>query len=167
MLREYDIRSRTIRFPVGQAKGYRRMEFVDAWQRYAPREPDSGDADESAGGAGRPSHARPPNGADQLDLGGGNVPAVPGVALHVNTGTPPHGGTGRPVPPRAPVPATRSENELATHGTATATPSPTASPAGLVPLSACRVCHQPMTYDDGTATHPTCTTDSADRRATR
>ncbi|MCO8274775.1 DUF3631 domain-containing protein [Actinoplanes sp. TRM 88003] len=38
LLREYDIRPETIRFapPTGQAKGYRRADFRDAWQRYAP-----------------------------------------------------------------------------------------------------------------------------------
>ncbi|MEV0392310.1 DUF3631 domain-containing protein [Polymorphospora rubra] len=38
LLREYDIRSDTIRFPppTGQAKGYRRADFLDAWQRYCP-----------------------------------------------------------------------------------------------------------------------------------
>jgi uncharacterized protein DUF3631 len=38
MLREYDITSTTIRFapPTGQAKGYRRADFEDAWTRYSP-----------------------------------------------------------------------------------------------------------------------------------
>ncbi len=37
LLREYDIRSSTIRFPgLGQAKGYHRAEFTDAWSRYCP-----------------------------------------------------------------------------------------------------------------------------------
>jgi hypothetical protein len=37
LLREYGIRSATIRFPgTGQAKGYQRAEFTDAWQRYCP-----------------------------------------------------------------------------------------------------------------------------------
>jgi hypothetical protein len=45
LLREYDIRSDTIRFPppTGQAKGYRRAEFMDAWQRYCPEAEPSGD----------------------------------------------------------------------------------------------------------------------------
>lgn len=38
LLREYGIRSATIRFPgSGQAKGYQRAEFADAWQRYCPQ----------------------------------------------------------------------------------------------------------------------------------
>ena len=38
LLREYEIRPETIRFaqPVGQAKGYRKNAFTDAWQRYTP-----------------------------------------------------------------------------------------------------------------------------------
>ncbi|MFC7382795.1 DUF3631 domain-containing protein [Sphaerisporangium rhizosphaerae] len=38
LLREYEIRSDTIRFPapVGQAKGYQRAAFTDAWARYCP-----------------------------------------------------------------------------------------------------------------------------------
>ncbi|MEV0348650.1 DUF3631 domain-containing protein [Nonomuraea sp. NPDC050680] len=36
MLREYDIRSGNIRFPNGQAKGYQRADFADAWARYCP-----------------------------------------------------------------------------------------------------------------------------------
>jgi hypothetical protein len=36
ILREYDIRSDTIRFQTGQAKGYRRADFLDAWARYCP-----------------------------------------------------------------------------------------------------------------------------------
>jgi Protein of unknown function (DUF3631) len=38
LLREYEIRPETIRFgqPIGQAKGYRRTAFLDAWQRYTP-----------------------------------------------------------------------------------------------------------------------------------
>jgi hypothetical protein len=36
LLREFDITSGTIRFPVGQAKGYLRDAFTDAWNRYCP-----------------------------------------------------------------------------------------------------------------------------------
>ncbi|MGV9386074.1 DUF3631 domain-containing protein [Nonomuraea sp. NPDC003707] len=36
MLGEYDIRSANIRFPNGQAKGYQRADFGDAWSRYCP-----------------------------------------------------------------------------------------------------------------------------------
>jgi Protein of unknown function (DUF3631) len=36
MLSDFDIRSDTIRFPVGQAKGYHRPDFADTWARYCP-----------------------------------------------------------------------------------------------------------------------------------
>ncbi|WP_433793059.1 DUF3631 domain-containing protein [Actinoplanes sp. CA-252034] len=36
LLREYDITSGNIRFTTGQAKGYQRADFTDAWQRYSP-----------------------------------------------------------------------------------------------------------------------------------
>jgi hypothetical protein len=41
LLREYDIRSATIRFgePIGQVKGYYRADFTDAWARYCPPPP--------------------------------------------------------------------------------------------------------------------------------
>jgi len=42
MLREYDIRSSTIRMPNGQTpKGYKREAFHDAWKRYLPVSPAS------------------------------------------------------------------------------------------------------------------------------
>ncbi|WP_412519706.1 DUF3631 domain-containing protein [Actinomadura madurae] len=44
ILREYEIRSDTIRFQTGQAKGYRRADFTDAWARYCPAD-DIGDAE--------------------------------------------------------------------------------------------------------------------------
>jgi hypothetical protein len=41
LLREYDIHSSNIRFPgLGQAKGYHRADFTDAWTRYCPTTPD-------------------------------------------------------------------------------------------------------------------------------
>jgi hypothetical protein len=36
MLSDFEIRSDTIRFDVGQAKGYHRDDFADAWRRYCP-----------------------------------------------------------------------------------------------------------------------------------
>jgi hypothetical protein len=66
MLREYDIRSANIRFPgLGQSKGYRRIDFIDAWERYCS-DPD-----------------QPP-----LDTPGGGeaVPAVPASSPQVNAG---------------------------------------------------------------------------------
>ncbi|SPL94146.1 DNA primase [[Actinomadura] parvosata subsp. kistnae] len=53
MLREYDIRSDTIRFPkpVGQAKGYHRADFADAWARYCPPIEPAPDRDDDPGEA--------------------------------------------------------------------------------------------------------------------
>ncbi|QKG27312.1 DUF3631 domain-containing protein [Actinomadura verrucosospora] len=48
ILREYEIRSDTIRFPTGQAKGYRRTDFLDAWARYCPALNDATTPTESA-----------------------------------------------------------------------------------------------------------------------
>ena len=56
MLRDYDIRSANIRFgePIGQAKGYYRADFTDAWARYCPT---------PAGEPSHPSQASPPSSA--------------------------------------------------------------------------------------------------------
>ncbi|GAA3242960.1 DUF3631 domain-containing protein [Dactylosporangium siamense] len=70
MLREFGIKSVNIRFPAptGQVKGYRRGDFIDAWDRYAsPESADGGDSGEDA-----------PVGA---------VPAVPPVPAQVSPGT--------------------------------------------------------------------------------
>ncbi|MGW7686659.1 DUF3631 domain-containing protein [Kribbella sp. NPDC054772] len=46
LLREFEIRSDTIRFPTGQAKGYHRSDFTDAWNRYCPEpKPSGGEAE--------------------------------------------------------------------------------------------------------------------------
>src|SRR5207248_3133066 len=53
LLREYGIRSTTSRFPgIGQAKGYQRADFVDAWRRYCPLP----EAPSDGSGEGDPSH---------------------------------------------------------------------------------------------------------------
>jgi len=39
LLREFDIASRNLRLPTGQAKGYERASFADAWARYCPTPP--------------------------------------------------------------------------------------------------------------------------------
>ncbi|WP_433139008.1 DUF3631 domain-containing protein [Actinomadura nitritigenes] len=52
ILREYEIRSDTIRFQSGQAKGYRRADFTDAWARYCP-------ADDTPPGNAQPATVLP------------------------------------------------------------------------------------------------------------
>ncbi|MEV0561958.1 DUF3631 domain-containing protein [Dactylosporangium sp. NPDC050588] len=88
LLREFGISSSTIRFPVGQAKGYVRDAFLDAWQRYCPA----------------PKQEAP-------------VPNVPTSFSQVSPGTDHIPGTDRSVPPKQSVPALSSENELGTDGT--------------------------------------------------
>ena len=39
LLREFDVTSRNLRLPTGQAKGYERDAFADAWARYCPEDP--------------------------------------------------------------------------------------------------------------------------------
>jgi Protein of unknown function (DUF3631) len=53
LLAEYDIRSTPIRFgePTGQARGYYRADFTDAWTRYCPTPP---------GDVSQPSQPSPP-----------------------------------------------------------------------------------------------------------
>ncbi|XVQ08122.1 DUF3631 domain-containing protein [Spirillospora sp. CA-255316] len=72
LLREYDIRSDTIRFPTGQAKGYHRADFTDAWARYCPTED---------------TPAEPLGQATVLTLAGKAVPAVPASKQQVTPGT--------------------------------------------------------------------------------
>ncbi|HEX6500166.1 MAG TPA: DUF3631 domain-containing protein [Micromonosporaceae bacterium] len=90
LLREFGISSDTIRFPVGQAKGYLRDAFCDAWNRYCP----------------------PPRGTE-------SVPSVPASFPQANPGTDCTRGTDRSVPANQSVPALSSQNELGTDGTDT------------------------------------------------
>jgi hypothetical protein len=100
MLAEYDIRSATIRFPVGQAKGYLRADFADTWTRYLP------------------------------EPGPQSVPSVPSSFSQLTPGTDtprgtdrsvplPDAGTDRSVPAAQSVPPLTSHNELGTDGTDT------------------------------------------------
>jgi Protein of unknown function (DUF3631). len=89
LLRDFGITSETIRFQVGQAKGYRRDAFTDAWQRYCPP-------------------TRHPS-----------VPSVPPSFPQVIPGTDGSAGTDQSVPENQSVPALSRENELGTDGTDT------------------------------------------------
>jgi hypothetical protein len=107
LLREYDIRSDTIRFPVtGQAKGYHRADFIDAWRRYCPRLPLS------------PADAQTDlDDATRQDGGGGSVPSVPSSFSQVRGGTDRNPGTDRSVPSERSVPGLTRQNEDGTDGT--------------------------------------------------
>lgn len=74
LLGEFGIKSETIRFPVGQAKGYPRTAFTDAWQRYCP--------------------------APETPSTGVSVPSVPTSFPQVIPGTDYPTGTDRSVPRR-------------------------------------------------------------------
>lgn len=54
LLREFDITSRNLRLPTGQAKGYTRADFTDAWDRYCT-------PDENPGSGGEPSQPSQPS----------------------------------------------------------------------------------------------------------
>jgi hypothetical protein len=109
LLREYDIRSRNVRFgpPVGQAKGYTRADFTDAWSRYTPKT--ATDSDEAEGGRGirtalgpsepsQPSHPSPPRSdpgrAHRWD--GSSRPTLQAVPPLTSEGTAGTAGTGTP-----------------------------------------------------------------------
>lgn len=90
LLRDFEIRSDTIRFTTGQAKGYVRSDFTDAWNRYCPEpNPEVGEA----------------------------VPAVPAVTPQVRGGTAYPTGTAQAVPTTQAVPTLTCENEAGTAGT--------------------------------------------------
>jgi hypothetical protein len=91
LLREYGIRSATIRFPgVGQAKGYQRADFLDPWRRYCPH---------LLTGA---EPAR--NTADRDDDSEVAVPAVPASFPQVSADEARNAGTAQAVPARPAVP---------------------------------------------------------------
>ncbi|TDD13082.1 DUF3631 domain-containing protein [Kribbella turkmenica] len=90
LLREFEIRSDTIRFPTGQAKGYHRSDFTDAWNRYCPEPKPAGEE---------------------------AVPAVPGLTPQVRPDEASLTGTAQAVPSdQASLTLTR-QNEAGTAGT--------------------------------------------------
>ncbi|MGW1343997.1 DUF3631 domain-containing protein [Kribbella sp. NPDC002412] len=91
LLREFEIHSDTIRFPTGQAKGYYRSDFTDAWNRYCPEPKPAGEE---------------------------AVPAVPAVTSQVSPGTAYTTGTAQAVPRTQASSTLTSENEAGTAGTA-------------------------------------------------
>jgi hypothetical protein len=85
LLRQYDIRSANIRFgePIGQAKGYHRADFTDAWARYCP---------ETQGEPSQPSQPSPPRSEagrpeTRDDLSRPTQTPVPGLTCDGTTGT--------------------------------------------------------------------------------
>jgi hypothetical protein len=126
LLREFDITSSTMRFPTGQAKGYSRCDFTDAWNRYCPA-----DARPERLGEGEPYQpsrlSHPRSEAVRLEPWYGssrtNDPSRTRAGLH---------GDGR-------------DDWYGSSPRTTA-------------RAVCIVCREPLAYDDGTHTHPTCET---------
>ncbi|MFI6332139.1 DUF3631 domain-containing protein [Micromonospora chersina] len=105
LLREFGITSTTIRFPVGQAKGYTRDAFTDAWNRYCPTP------------AADPSVPNVPTSFPQVIPG---TDSLTGTDQSVPTTTPGRApGTHQSVPAHQSVPHLSRQNELGTHGTDT------------------------------------------------
>ncbi|MFI6682008.1 DUF3631 domain-containing protein [Kribbella sp. NPDC050470] len=90
LLRDFEIRSDTIRFPTGQAKGYFRSDFTDAWNRYCP---------------------------EPKPAGGEAVPAVPAVTSQVSPEEASTAGTAQAVPSTQASLGLTCENEAGTAGT--------------------------------------------------
>lgn len=95
LLKEYGIRSATIRFPgSGQAKGYQRAEFTDAWERYCPLPPVPPEGEPS-----QPSQAQLPSSTrygsgDRYGPSRTTEKAVPGLTSENEGGT---AGTATPL----------------------------------------------------------------------
>jgi hypothetical protein len=90
LLRDFEIRSDTIRFTTGQAKGYVRSDFADAWNRYCPEpETEVGEA----------------------------VPAVPASTSQVSPEEASAVGTAQAVPTNQASLTLTCENEAGTAGT--------------------------------------------------
>lgn len=89
LLREYGIRSATIRFRgMGQAKGYQRAEFLDSWMRYCPESATSTEENPS-----QPYQAQLPSSerygsTDRYGSSRTAEQAVPQVTSGNETGTP-------------------------------------------------------------------------------
>lgn len=91
LLRDFEIRSDTIRFPTGQAKGYHRNDFADAWNRYCP---------------------------DPKPATGEAVPAVPASTSQVSPEEASATGTAQAVPTTQASSTLTRQNEPGTAGTA-------------------------------------------------
>lgn len=103
LLAEYGIRSTTIRFTEGQAKGFQRVDFLDTWNRYTP-------------------HLATTSATDNHEEGGGTRTTRTNLISTAQPGTSWNPGTGRPVPPldpgtRRPVPPQQPVPPLTCNGT--------------------------------------------------
>lgn len=154
MLKDFDIRSAMIRFPpedypdVGQARGYRRTDFLDAWDRYCPP-PDLTQSDTE------PGPDAPVMDLDRTTAGRKLYQAVPAVTHQVSPGTACNPGTAQAVPHRPWYGSSRTTDQAVPALTCTGTPG-TAGTAHPPKPAVCIICREPLTHDDGTHTHPLC-----------
>jgi hypothetical protein len=135
-LGEFDISSRNLRLPTGQAKGYMRSDFADAWARYCPDV--------------APPKASQPSQPSRDDVSAGQAAFSGGTAWESKP------SQSRPTPGQA-VPAVPQPSHPKTADDQHKHEKGTAGTAGTAPPPAtCLTCHLPLAYDDGTHTHPTC-----------
>jgi uncharacterized protein DUF3631 len=114
LLAEFDICSTTIRFPEsGQAKGFYRADFLDAWRRYCPTLPGLTGTPTGTPSADQAEGTRTTR-TNLNSAGHSGTGRDPGTGRLVPAAGP---GTGRPVPPTQPVPGLTWENEVGTDGT--------------------------------------------------
>lgn len=116
MLRDFGITSTTLRFPVGQAKGYTRDAFTDAWNRYCPAPP-TDQRETPSTGVSVPSV---PSSFSQVTPGTDCLPGTDQSVPRTRRVSAP--GTHQNVPANQSVPALSSQNELGTDGTHTPRP---------------------------------------------
>jgi hypothetical protein len=137
LLKDFDIRSARWTVDGKTVRGYKRADFLDAWQRYCPP-PETTDSD-----GGPDSEALP------LDL----------------PDTDPEGKPSKPSEPPNPRsgPCRLETSDGLSRQTNQAVNGLTSEPTALTALTAsppkpaiCIVCREPMTYDDGTHAHPLC-----------
>jgi len=96
LLREFEVKSDTIRFPTGQAKGYRRADFIDAWDRYcAPDGPDTPGEPYQPYQSYQPS-SEPVRDLERYGSSRTSQDPVPGLTSNATAGT---AGTATPTPP--------------------------------------------------------------------
>lgn len=109
LLAEYGIRSTTIRFTEGQAKGFQRVDFLDAWSRYTPHLATLGTAEGHGEGGGTRTTRTTLISAGQPGTGWD-----PGTGCPVPAADP---GTRQPVPTQEPVPPLTCDGTGGTDGT--------------------------------------------------
>jgi hypothetical protein len=151
LLRDFEIRSTRVRLPgVGQIRGYRRADFLDAWQRYCPP-PETTDSDDDQADTSLPldlteheETGKPPqpSQAHQPWSGPRRLETRDGLSRLTH---PPRDGSSRLTPQAA-------------SGLTWTEAAETAETAHPTPPAVCIVCRAPLTYDDGTHAHPLCAT---------